>query len=191
MAAPASAVTISGAGDGVLNKTTINNTITESRFTEVLVTDVNGVSGLFTAPDPFMAPLTSDPTSALSQAFASLGVPNPVDFSTLVTTTIDISNFQRVETVVTFSETSGTVFIGDLGAPCDIIVLTGQLNVTTTNTTHIIDAFRLNVTQDLNGGGGPGPGPAPIPEPSTMLLLGSGLAGLIGWRRWQHPHASS
>ena len=25
---------------------------------------------------------------------------------------------------------------------------------------------------------------APIPEPSTMLLFGSGLAGLIGWRRW-------
>ena len=28
----------------------------------------------------------------------------------------------------------------------------------------------------------PGPGPAPVPEPSTFLLLGSGLAGLVGWR---------
>ncbi len=26
------------------------------------------------------------------------------------------------------------------------------------------------------------PGPAPIPEPSTMILMGSGMLGLIGWR---------
>ena len=29
----------------------------------------------------------------------------------------------------------------------------------------------------------PGPGPDPIPEPTTMFLLGSGLLGLVGFRR--------
>jgi Ice-binding-like/PEP-CTERM motif len=37
------------------------------------------------------------------------------------------------------------------------------------------------------GGGtvvsGGGPAPAPVPEPGTMILLGSGLVGLVGWGR--------
>lgn len=37
-----------------------------------------------------------------------------------------------------------------------------------------------NVEIVLNG---TGPGPDPVPEPTTMLLLGSGLVGLAGFRR--------
>jgi hypothetical protein len=32
-------------------------------------------------------------------------------------------------------------------------------------------------------GPGPGPNPVPVPEPTTLLLLGSGLAGLWGFRK--------
>ena len=37
-------------------------------------------------------------------------------------------------------------------------------------------------TVDGDGGGGDGGG-VPVPEPSTILLLGSGLVGLVGYRR--------
>ena len=65
--------------------------------------------------------------------------------------------------------------------------ITPQVRIFTPFTTINVDTsgasdFGWTVTED--GQSGPGPGPNPIPEPSTMLLLGSGLAGLIGWRRW-------
>jgi len=43
--------------------------------------------------------------------------------------------------------------------------------------------FSDSSTFDLRTIQGPGPGPAPVPEPSTMILLGTGLAGIIAWRK--------
>ncbi len=37
--------------------------------------------------------------------------------------------------------------------------------------------------RNFGGGTSPGPNPAPVPEPGTLLLLGSGLAGLAGYGR--------
>ena len=68
--------------------------------------------------------------------------------------------------------------------------ITPQVTIFSPFTTINVDTsgasdFVWTVTQD----GQPGPGPSPVPEPSTMLLLGSGLAGLIGWRRWSTSQA--
>ena len=40
----------------------------------------------------------------------------------------------------------------------------------------------VGVSLHTNNPPGPGPGPAPIPEPSSIILLGIGLAGFVGFR---------
>ena len=47
----------------------------------------------------------------------------------------------------------------------------------------IVGEFILSGTgQWTSPGGGPSPSPSPTPEPGTLLLLGSGLVGLVGWQ---------
>ncbi len=57
--------------------------------------------------------------------------------------------------------------------------LTFLLTITEMGTQDLLFATdSVNIfVQDINGG------PAPVPEPSTMLLLGSGLVGIIAFRK--------
>ena len=53
----------------------------------------------------------------------------------------------------------------------------------TFDTTHPFQQFDQNVYAVWSPSATPPPpNPAPVPEPSTLLLMGSGLAGLIGWQ---------
>ena len=71
----------------------------------------------------------------------------------VVNSTVD--TVKTGENVVTSSETSvtqepGTLVIGDLDDPCNVTVVTGQLNVITTNTTNITEFFDEITTNEVN-----------------------------------------
>jgi len=72
-------------------------------------------------------------------------------------------------------------------ANSQILVIRTTSNLIFAGNTAIIDGLAANVAtsspvQQVVP-------PPEIPEPATLLLLGSGLAGLAGWRKWQAKKA--
>ena len=57
------------------------------------------------------------------------------------------------------------------------------VNAWLTGSNGQVDFNNIGFTAVLSDPGNGGPGPSPIPEPGTLLLLGIGLAGLLGVRR--------
>lgn len=78
--------------------------------------------------------------------------------------------------------TSGGTYDGLQRFSFDITDLRGRTGSLCFDLFDVYDGYSSIATLD-NIGFDNGSGPAPVPEPGTMLLLGSGLAGLAGWGR--------
>lgn len=172
---------------------------TTQRITEVAVNDVEGVTGNFTAPDPFSAPLLADPIQAQNLAFNDLGV--PLGATGLMTSFDDVGDFVMMSDLVRdLSVGPGFVFVGGLteftpafdsilptlqpGVPQEfddffflndfgVFVISGSVQIRGTRTDTIVDAFRMNISQD---------DVVTVPETNIVSLFGIGLLGL-GWAR--------
>ncbi len=143
-----------GIGEGVLNKTTMN----EQVFEEVISQEANlNIAGV---DSNVLGGIDLTDQQAIINALIAAGV----DPTTIV---IDVNRRNDGETVttetdITTTQTPGTIFVGDfVNDPCNIIVILGQLNIMITNTTTTTQFFTdvLTISGNLTGGTCPQPYP--------------------------------
>jgi len=115
-------------------------------------------STTFTAPDPFTAPLTSDPVAALI-ALGSPVPPNPV-FAFLF-----LQTFVNTTTITQVTTSPDAIFIGTLDDPTNLVILQGIVHYLYTTTETTVDGYRLTATSGEA---------AAIPEPSSLALVSTG-----------------
>ena len=72
--------------------------------------------------------------------------------------------------------------VGDYTVTVDLSTVPSAFPFPTTPTSYIIPFVSGGINSSADFGFSQNP---PIPEPSTMLLFGSGLAGLGWWRYWK------
>ena len=113
--------------------------------------------------------------------------------STLITSTTsnvsvinvgDGANVGVYWSVGTAATLNGPTFVGNvlanqlISSDGDLTIACGRLLSAESQVTLIMDKISITGCGHASGGFNQG-----VPEPSTLLLLGSGLAGLAGWRR--------
>lgn len=172
---PSANAQVAGEGDGVLNQQTINITNEDSFFSQVMAS----IGSFFTSftVDP-LQPLNDTSRDGLTNdALSFLGL-SPAQVTNFNSQDIYLNSLFDFDTDTSINQAPGTVWIGDINDPGSIVVITGQLDIITTNTTTENRLYELSLTGDLIDGQEPGPiGNAAVPEPSTIFLFGSGLLG--------------
>lgn len=156
--------------------------------------NVSGILGVFIS--------SSNPTYSYQHLLAGF---NPAS-DTLTNASLglrfldDLDPRQAETAYLTFNGTPGAAFTvpnfalrnlfgGTVSTAVSVSTLsTGLLNVTLSRVSG--DFFFLHSTLAANGDRS-SPPPAPAPEPGTLLLLGSGLAGLGLWRRKRAKRVST
>jgi len=146
------------------------------------VQDIHGWTFTHAAPvTQWLSPFTLAYTIAVTQ-------PNPL---TLIIASKDQINTGNIPngTVMTDTQSIGLLVTNGLVAANETLQLNyaGVALVNTSSVATIPAGSQLNsYEQNWVESTGTIPG---IPEPATLLLLGSGLAGLAGWRKWQAKKA--
>jgi|GEM_PF-6783848 len=153
---------------GILNQETIN--VTENVNDVTVIGNIGPLSTALSAD-------TLDQDVLLQFVLDDLGL-TVGDVLGLTTDLVFDMQTSVLETVVSVTQEPGTLVIGDLSDPTNIIVVTGQVNVITTNTTTITDFYTFTVTGDLGQ-----PPPVAVSGPPALALLAVGLTGLVVTRR--------